>query len=263
MTTNQPLASLAPRLLRVKDLHLEFPLHMHLDSSWRDRFVGALTRSRESGNRRERHSVLKDLSFEVRRGERIGIVGVNGTGKSSLCRCIAGVYTPTSGSIARYGKVRALFETSMGINGELTGRENALVLGELLFPDEPNRKELVEEAMEFSELGKFLDAPFKVYSLGMQTRLCLSIVTAQPSDILILDEVFTGADIFFQEKMIPRSLQMIERSGAVLMVSHSPHLIAHVCNRVIVLHEGRILYDGGVDEALNRYVGLQPLTAQA
>jgi ABC-type polysaccharide/polyol phosphate transport system ATPase subunit len=184
----------------------------------------------------------------------VGLLGVNGTGKTSLCRCIAGIYAPTSGKIAMNGRLRAIFDTAVGIQPELTGMENARLLAELIYPESDyDRERLVQEATEFSELGKFLDVPYRLYSNGMQARLCLSLISSQPCDLLILDEVFDGADAFFREKIAARILKMISRSGAVLFVSHGADQIQRVCNRLIVIRDGSIAHDGDVEEGLALY----------
>ena len=202
---------------------------------------------------KERLHILKSLQFEIRQGDRIGLLGVNGAGKSSLCRCIAGHYTPTQGNLTVNGRVRAVFDASLGVQPELTGRENARLLAHFLFPEVSDLDALVEEALEFSELGKFIEFPYHIYSNGMQIRLCLSLISARPTDILILDEVFDGADAFWREKISRRVLEMIENCGAVIFVSHSADQITRVCNRLIVLHNGEIIHDGAVADGLERY----------
>jgi ABC-type polysaccharide/polyol phosphate transport system ATPase subunit len=187
-------------------------------------------------------------------------LGVNGAGKSSLCRCIAGMYKPTTGSVEVFGETRAVFNTNIGIQPDLTGRENAELLTQFLYPglSKNDAKELINDAINFSELGRFIDAPFRLYSNGMQTRLSLSLVSARPTDLLILDEVFDGADTFFKEKISLRVQKMIQLSGAALFVSHSPDQVLKVCNRAIVLDQAQIVFDGEPSEALNFYKKMRP-----
>ena len=205
-----------------------------------------------------RLTIARDISFDIRAGDRIGIMGLNGVGKTSICRCIAGMYSPSAGKISVYGKLRAVFDTSVGIQPELTGRENANLIGQFMYPGETGMKELIAEALEFSELGHFLDTPYKFYSNGMQARLSLSLVSCKPCDLLILDEVFDGADVFFREKVARRVLGMIKKSGAVLFVSHSPEQIVQVCNRVLILSAGAIIYDGDVEAGIRFFRELDP-----
>jgi len=246
-------------LVEIDNLHMVFKTNFHHDSM-RDVFVtflkdplGKLLDSKE------RLHVLKGVNLKINKGDVLGVLGVNGSGKTTLCRAIAGTYFPTEGKLKINGKVKAIFDTQIGINDELTGRENAFLLGALMYPDVDNQEKLVEEALEFSELGDFQNMPFKKYSKGMQARLFLSIVTSLPSDVLVLDEVFDGADLFFQEKIAKRTLAMIEKSGAVVFVSHSPERISEVCNRVIVINTGIIAYDGNPSDGIEFYKGLKKL----
>ncbi|MFI5360464.1 MAG: ABC transporter ATP-binding protein [Elusimicrobiota bacterium] len=244
-----------PDIVRIEKLNLVFRVMAQPFWSWRDAFTQAARNPVEFLlSEPDRLHILKDVSLTVRRGERVGILGVNGTGKTTLCRCIAGIYTPTSGRISLNGRVRAVFDTAVGIQPELTGMENARLLAELLYPEEGfDRERLVREAAEFSELGKFLDVPYRLYSNGMQARLCLSLVSGTPCDLLILDEVFEGADAFFREKISARILDMISASGAVLFVSHSEDQIIRVCSRLLVISGGRIVHDGDVEAGLELY----------
>ena len=259
LSTSEPLRTAESAIVSIRDLNLVFTAESYQTRSWRELFtraaadpVGVLLAEKE------RLHILKNITFDVHRGDRLGLLGINGAGKSSLCRCIAGHYTPHGGQLDIRGKVRAFFDTALGIQPELTGRENAELLACFLFPEEPDLEELVEEALEFSELGKFVDIPFRNYSNGMQARLCLSIVSARPSDLLILDEVFDGADAFFREKIAKRVLNLIANSGGVVFVSHSPEQMRVVCNRLILLHEGRVDYDGPVEPGIARYQALGP-----
>ena len=243
-------------ILTVRQLNIQHEIEFHRSDTVRDFFVGMVNNPLRImlGNKDVFH-VVKDFDLTLHRGERLGIIGVNGVGKTSLCRAIAGMLYPASGEVIVKGEVRAIFDTSVGIQPELTGRENAVLLSRFLFPHVPSQElqAVVEESLEFSELGKFIDTPFKSYSKGMQSRLCLSLITGRPTDLLILDEVFDGADYFFQQKISARTLQMIENSGAVILVSHTPSQLERACNRVIVLGEGGALFDGGVAEAVDYY----------
>jgi ABC-type polysaccharide/polyol phosphate transport system ATPase subunit len=249
-------------LIRVSRLNLVFKTDVYQSKTLRDSFVDVLSNPfRIFTDSRDRVHVAKDVSFEIAQGERVGIIGVNGAGKTSICRCLAGMYVPNTGRVETFGKVRAIFDTALGIMPELTGRENLDLLARFMFPDDPHKDELVAEAAEFSELGRFLDIRYKFYSKGMQARLCLSLISCKPCEILILDEVFDGADIFFRKKLSLRVLKMIQESGAVIFVSHSPEQIHEVCNRVILLNKGRIEFDGPVSEGIQRYQEIAPPVA--
>jgi len=223
-------------------------------NSWRDEFVRYFqVRNSEKEPLNESVDLLSDVSLTVSAGERIGIIGANGTGKTTLCRCIAGIYKPTSGTLRTIGNIRAVFDTAVGMQPELTGRENAELLADLLFSGDPNKRDLLEEALDFSELGRHLFLPYKDYSSGMKARLSLSVASSKCADILILDEVFDGADKDFSEKISSRIVNIINKSGIVIFVSHSQSNIEAVCNRVIQLEGGRLIYDGTVSDGLAKY----------
>ncbi len=245
------------KLVEVKNLKLHFPLRVHRSSSFRDVFVQAVRHPVQTFTKvPQLLEILTDVNLTISKGDRIALIGVNGTGKTTLCRAIAGFYKPTGGTILQAGKIRAIFDTIVGIYPELTGRENANVLAEFLYPEMQNSVEKINQALEFSELGSFLDTPFKHYSNGMQARLCLSILTIEPTDLLILDEVFEGADQFFREKISERVVQLIENSGAVLFVSHNEDQLSRVCTRAVWLHHGKVEFDGDIQEGLRRYRSL-------
>lgn len=255
-------------LLEIQDLSLSFPLKMITTSSVRDTFIsimmGPFSKKRNQGT----FPVLRNINLQICEGDRIGLIGVNGAGKSTLCRCISGYYQPGSGQIHRRGHIRALFEPALGLYPELSGRENAKILAEIYYQNRAAEiEDIVAESLEFSELKNFIDAPIKTYSKGMLTRLTLSLLSARPADILILDEVFDGADEFFREKLSIRIQKLIDQSGAVIFVSHYEAQIENVSNRAIVLGEGKILYDGDIKSAYTLYRALKgeldiPSTAQ-
>lgn len=244
-------------LLKVKNLRVHFELDFYHSTGVRDLFVQALSHPLDFLLKdRELFYVLDDISFEIEKGTRLGILGVNGCGKTTLCRCIAGMMVAQQGEITTNAEIRAIFDTGSGIMPELTGRENAMLLGRLFFPKEKNIKPLVDEAIEFSELGQFIDIPFKQYSKGMQSRLLLSLISSKSTDILILDEVLDGADVFFQKKLSVRMKSLIENSGATIFVSHSKDQIRQVCNKVLVLKKGKIHFFGDVEEGIEAYMNI-------
>lgn len=252
--------STSDHLLSVENIHLSFDLEMQRGHTIRDVFVNLVSSPVQSIlGKKEVHRVLKDVSFTLKQGDKLALIGENGSGKTSLCRCIAGMIIPQQGRIQAPQHIQAVFSTASAIHFSLTGRENAYLLGELIFPN-LSKKELascVEEALEFSELGKFLEAPFYTYSRGMQARLFLSVVTSSPTELLILDEVYDGADEFFQRKMQARMNNVIKNSGAVIFISHNADLVENVCNRALLLHKSEVLFDGkNVSKALALYQAL-------
>lgn len=241
-------------LLSVKNLKVHFELEHYHHHGLRDVFISAVSSPVEYFLKRpELLIVIDDISFEVKRGMRLGLLGVNGSGKTTLCRCLAGMMVPQFGRIETDAQVRAIFDTGTGVMPDLTGRENAFLLARLFFPEVKDLAPLVNEAMEFSELGHFLDVPFRQYSKGMQARLMLSLISAKATDILILDEVLDGADHFFQQKLSVRMKNFIKAAGATIFVSHSAEQVREVCEQVLVMNKGKIGFIGGVEEGLTYY----------
>lgn len=246
-------------LLSVSNVSVHYELEHYQHYGLRDVFISALSHPIDYFFKTpELLYVLDNISFELKKGMRLGILGTNGCGKTTLCLCIAGMMRPQQGKIHSTLEVRAIFDTGSGIMPNLTGRENALLLGRLFFPKEKNLKALVDEAIEFSDLGHFIDIPFRQYSKGMQSRLMLSLISAKPTDILILDEVFDGADVFFQQKLSIRMKKFIENAGATIFVSHSADQIRQVCNTVMVLRNGKVSFIGDVEEGLSHYMSQSP-----
>jgi len=243
-------------VLTVKNLDIVYKVPLYPAMNLRDEFISLCSHPIDYFFQEDdSFYVLKKFSMTLKQGERLGLLGVNGTGKTSLCRHISGMFGKNQ-HIQMKGKVRAIFDTSLGVEMELSGRENAYLLSLLVFPDlsKQERKNLIADALNFSELGHFIDMPFKHYSRGMKTRLFLSVISSAPTDLLVLDEVFDGADYFFNEKLANRVMGMIEKSGAVIFVSHAVEQIKKVCNRVIVLHGHQAAFDGPVDEGINFYL---------
>ena len=242
-------------LASVNNIQVFFELQHYQVQGLRDVFVRAVTAPIDYFFKpSELLHVLNGLSFELKKGTRLGIIGVNGCGKTTLCRCFAGMIVPQRGTIKLNGNVRAIFDIGTGVMPELTGRENAYLMARLFFPEIRNHKEMVEEAMEFSELGHFLDIPFKQYSKGMQARLMLSLISAKSTDILILDEVLDGADHFFQQKISIRMKNLIKNSSSTIFVSHNIDQIREICDQVLVLTNGKIGFLGNVEEGIQYYL---------
>jgi len=249
-------SSNSKKVISIKDLNLFYQIDHYTNKSVKDFLIKVVESPLKTlrGNNQYYH-VLHNINLDIYEGDRVGLVGINGAGKTSLCRCIAGMITPNMGSIEINGKVRAIFDTSVGIVPELTGRENAEVISALIYPEisQSEREQIINESLEFSDLGEFENVPYLKYSKGMQTRLSLSLVSAKGCDLLILDEVYDGADIFFQEKISKRVLKMIENSGAVLFVSHSMSQIEKTCNRMVILDRAKIVFDGLPSEGIEYF----------
>ncbi len=241
-------------LLEANQIKIYFELEYYKHQGLRDLFITAVTHPIDYFfTKSELHKVIDGVSFKITKGMRLGLLGTNGSGKTTLCRCLAGMMSPQHGQITTQSEIRAIFDTGTGVMPELTGRENAYLLSRLFFPDLKDLTPIVEEAIAFSELGQFIDIPFRQYSKGMQARLMLSLISSRPTDILILDEVLDGADYFFQQKLSVRMKKFIESAGATIFVSHQADQIREVCDQVMVLENGKIAFWGNVEEGIQFY----------
>lgn len=196
---------------------------------------------------------LKDVSFEVRKGEVLGIVGHNGAGKSTLLKVISGILKPTGGSVAVNGVVAPMLELGSGFDFDLTGRENIFLNGAILGYSEQFLKEKYDEIAEFSELGQFINVPLRNYSSGMVARLAFSVATVVNPDILIVDEVLSVGDAAFQEKSKRRMLELMGGGATVLFVSHDLGQIREMCSRVLWLEHGKMKMLGETQSVCDVY----------
>jgi len=199
---------------------------------------------------------LQNIHFHVSAGETIGIVGMNGAGKSTLLKIIAGTTQLTTGSMEIVGRVSALLELGMGFHPEFTGRQNVVMAGQLFgFPSEEIQR-LLPEIEDFADIGDYIDQPVRTYSSGMQMRLAFAVATAKRPDILIIDEALSVGDSHFQHKSFRRIRTFREEGTTLLLVSHDRGAIQSICDRVIVLHEGKIVKEGPPEEAMDFYHAL-------
>ena len=197
---------------------------------------------------------LKDVSFQISRGERVGIVGHNGAGKSTLLRVLARVYPPTSGRAEIRGSISTLVDLAMGMEMEESGFQNILIKGTLLGLREPEIRALIPDIVEFSELGEFLHLPVRTYSSGMLLRLGFAISTAVRSDIVIIDEVIGVGDMSFHAKAKARLIELVDKASIVIICSHDLAVIRENCSRSLWLGGGRLLQDGTVDDVIAAYL---------
>ena len=203
----------------------------------------------------ERFLALDDVSFQVKKGERIGILGHNGAGKSTLLKLICRVTAPSKGEICMNGRITSMLEVGTGFHGELTGRENVYLNGAILGLSKAEIDKKFDEIVEFSEVGQFIDTPVKRYSSGMHVKLGFAVASHLDSEIMIMDEVLAVGDMAFQKKCIDRMRKAAEDEGrTILYVSHNMRTIRELCSRCIVLEHGRIIFDGDPDKAIEIYI---------
>ncbi|NCE65304.1 ABC transporter ATP-binding protein [Pseudoflavonifractor sp. 524-17] len=198
-------------------------------------------------------TALEDVSFTVKKGETLGLVGRNGAGKSTLLKVISGILKPTQGSVAAHGNVVPMLELGSGFDFDLTGKENIFLNGAILGYSESFLKEKYQEIVDFSELGEFIHVPMRNYSSGMVARLAFSVATMVHPDILIVDEILAVGDAQFQEKSKARMMELMGGGTTVLFVSHSIDQIRDMCSRVLWLEQGMVKMLGRTNEVCDAY----------
>ena len=196
---------------------------------------------------------LSDASFEIRRGENVGIIGLNGAGKSTLLKILSRITVPTAGTARIVGRVGALLEVGTGFHGELTGRENAYLYGAILGMGKQEISRKFDAIVEFAGIRDFMDTPVKRYSSGMYVRLAFAVAAHLEPDILLLDEVLSVGDLPFQRKCMEFAKRLQERNATILFVSHNMFSIKTMCSRVIYLKQGHVQFDGPTDAGIEMY----------
>jgi lipopolysaccharide transport system ATP-binding protein len=201
-------------------------------------------------------NALNDVSFEIAKGEMVGIIGRNGSGKSTLLQLVCGILKQTSGLVDVNGKVSALLELGSGFNPEFTGRENVFFQGTLMGLSNAQMAERFDDITAFADIGEFIDQPVRMYSSGMFVRLAFAVAISVDPDILVVDEALAVGDGAFQEKCLKRIDALRKRGGTILIVTHSLEQVAHYCDRALLLENGRLLAEGGTVEILAHYLDL-------
>lgn len=234
-------------------------VHLHYASvAFKERSVKSLlSRVLTPGKRREKIEdihALKGISVRIEPGERVGLIGHNGAGKSTFLKMVAGLYPISSGRGDIVGTVRSLLEIGLGFEPEATGRENILYRGLLLGLSPKFMRSIEDEIVAFADIGKFIDYPIKTYSAGMQVRLAFSISTAVGGDILLLDEVIGAGDASFMVKAKKRIMNLVDQAEIVILASHDFGTLKSICTRALVFDHGNLSFDGPVDAAVNFYL---------
>ena len=200
--------------------------------------------------------ILRDINFTLQPGEALGILGMNGAGKSTLLKMITGTTHPTEGFVSTTGRIAPLLELGIGFHPDFTGRQNVYLAGQLLGYTRNDVHEMMGEIEAFAEIGDYIDRPVRMYSSGMQVRLAFSLATARRPDVLIIDEALSVGDAYFQHKCFDRIRGYSDQGTSLLFVSHDPGAIRNLCDRAILLNQGRIQFEGAPDSALDYYNAL-------
>src|SRR3989344_1442135 len=218
-------------------------------------FLADKAKSATGLKKKEAFWALRDINFTVKKGEVIGIIGHNGAGKSTLLKILSQITPPTEGEIVLHGRVGSLLEVGTGFHPELTGRENIFLNGAILGMKKSEIASKFDQIVEFAGIEKFLDTPVKYYSSGMYVRLAFSVAAHMEPDILLVDEVLAVGDAEFQRKCLGKMEEITRREGrTILFVSHNMAAIKQLCNRVILLKQGKISFTGDADEVINHYL---------
>ena len=196
---------------------------------------------------------LKDVSFDVERGDVVGIIGRNGAGKSTVLKIISGLFKPTEGTVITNGRVVPMLELGSGFDPELTGRENIFLNGAILGYTEQFLNSQYDQILEFSELEEFIDRPIKTYSSGMMMRLAFSVATIVKPEILIVDEILAVGDDAFQKKSHAKMMELMHGGATVLYVSHNLAQVRQLCNKVVWLDRGKVVMQGETEKVCDAY----------
>lgn len=232
-------------IISFKNVSKEYTLY----KSDRERFKALFFKSKKA----KINKALKDVSFEIGKGESVGLIGDNGAGKSTILKHITGVAFPTTGEVYVGGKVAALLELTAGFSMEMTGRENIYLKGYILGLTDKEIRRIEEKIIEFAELGDYIDQPVRTYSSGMRLRLGFAINVNIEPDILVIDEALSVGDATFKKKCKQKIADTIKSGVTVLYVSHNAESVKELCDRAIYLKKGQLVFDGSVDEALKVY----------
>lgn len=238
------------KMIEVRDVTMRFRMANDRINSLKEFLVQKLRGTLEF----HEFTALDHVSFDVNRGEVVGLIGHNGAGKSTMLKIISGILKPTEGSAAVRGKVVPMLELGSGFDFDMTGRENVFLNGAIMGYSEAFLQERFQEILEFSELGQFIDVPLRNYSSGMIARLAFAVAALVDPEILIVDEVLSVGDAQFQEKSKRRMMELMSGGTTVLFVSHSLDQIRELCDRVVWLEQGKVVAFGETDAICDQYL---------
>lgn len=239
------------------DVSVDFPIYNANGRSLKKRLIQVATGGQLGSDQQGRVVVraLEGLNFTLKDGDRVGLLGHNGAGKSTLLRVLSGVYEPSSGSARIKGEIGSLIDISLGIDPEATGRENIFLRGGLLGMKRSEIAAQIDDIIEFSELGDFVDMPLRTYSTGMHLRLAFAVSTVVRPEILLMDEWLSVGDEGFKHKAEARMSELVRSTNILVIASHSRELVLHTCNRIIWLEHGKIRMDGDPQAVTAAYFG--------
>lgn len=244
-------------LIELTNVAVEFPVFNAASMSLKNRVLSAVTGG-VIDRQYDGHVIvrgLQNINLKIVAGERVGLVGHNGSGKTTLLRVLSGIYYPTQGQAKIQGECVSLINISLGIDPEATGRENIRLRSAMMGLTPAQTHELIDEIIDFSGLGDFIDIPFRTYSSGMQLRLAFAVSTAVRPQILVMDEWLSTGDEDFKERAEQRMKDVVHATEILILASHSRELLLANCNRAIWLEHGQVRKDGNAEEVANAYFG--------
>lgn len=249
--------------IRLENICLDYNLYHDRTNSLKEYIVTRLTGKKYVSVRKEKLRALDNVNLNIDHGDRLGIIGLNGAGKSTLLKVISGIFKPSSGKLDISGAIQPLIEVGAGFDLEFTGRENIYLNGYMLGFTKKELRAVEDQIIKFTELQEFIDVPIKYYSTGMSVRLAFTIATMVKPEILVFDEMLAAGDAAFIDKAKKRLDALMDAAKIMVIVSHDLDFVKNVCNRLIILERGRIVFNGSVGDGLDRYHELIRLKSES
>lgn len=247
-----PSKKSADNRIQLENIDLHYSSVAYQERSLKSLLAGLFSLRQRSKQIHDIHA-LKNISVEIRAGERVGLLGHNGAGKTSFLKMLADLYPISAGRRLVSGRVRSLFDLSLGFEPDATGRENILYRGLLLGLTPGFMRSVADDIVAFADLGEFIDYPIKTYSAGMLVRLAFAVSTAVGGEVLLLDEVIGAGDANFMAKAKERIRSLIDQSEILVLASHDLGALSSLCERGLVLHHGTLIFDGKIADAIEHY----------
>lgn len=237
--------------IKARSLTIRFPIYDRVSRTVRAQLV----KGNNEGQVLRHVTALDSVDLDIFSGERVGILGKNGAGKSTILRTFAGVFTPKSGELDVRGSIASLFEIGVGLDPDASGFDNVPLLMASYGIPLSRKDEMIDQVIEFAELGEAMQRPLRTYSAGMRLRIAFAIATAKNADVLLMDEVIGVGDKDFRDKSKLRMETLMEKSGTLVLASHSNAYLLNYCKRGIVLRGGKIIFDGPIQDAIDFHSG--------
>lgn len=235
-------------VIKIKKMYKDFTIYNDKANTLKERII------RIGKTKKEYFHVLKDINLNIKSGETVALIGVNGSGKSTLLKLITKIIYPTKGSIEVNGKLTSLLELGAGFHQDFSGRENIYFNASIFGLTKKEIDARIDDIINFSELGEFIDSPVRTYSSGMYMRLAFSVAINVDADILLIDEILAVGDKRFQDKCLNKMLELKKQGKTMVFVSHSAESVKFLCDRAVWLNEGKIKMDGKTNEVLKEYI---------